>query len=232
MSTRLTRVLVALCGILGTTALVVYYSAPFWLFPLPPDNATAAQVMAFGAQYHNVILLDTWLQAIGTLLSVVFALALVHLAGAENRFAGRLTLLVGAVILTLGLIEGAFALGALQAGQNGHPEAMLTCLDLNSVFVHVFLIAPSLFLVLGIALLGTRLLPPTFSYLAVALGVLFQILGVVGLFSPTAVLAVIVLLMAQEAWNVAAAIALIVQVNEPVPVIRSQPPTGRVLERY
>ncbi|MGH2458884.1 MAG: hypothetical protein ACRDIY_08450 [Chloroflexota bacterium] len=214
------RALVAIVGILGTGALVVYYSAPFWMFPLPPDNATAAQVVTFGARYHDVILLDTWLQAIGALLSVVFALALVHLAGAEDRFAGRLTLLVGGAVLILALVEGAFALGALQAGANGHPEAALTCLDVYRVFVHVFLIAPSLFLVMGIALLDTRLLPPAFSYLAVGLGIVFQVLGVAGLFSSAALLAVIVVLKAQDFWTVAAAVALVVRSGDARPATR------------
>lgn len=219
---RLIRLLVAIVGILGTAALVAYYSAPYWMLPLPPDNATAAQVVAFGARYHDLILVDTWLQAIGALLSVVFALSLVHLAGTANRFAGRLTLLVGGIVLILALVEGAFALGALQAGANGHPESALACFDLNGVFVHVFLIAPSLFLVMGIALLDTRLLPPTFAYLAVGLGVVFQVLGVAGLFNTTAVLVVIVVLMAQEAWNVAAAIALVVQAEAPRAAVRAE----------
>src|SRR3974377_1140928 len=84
--------LAALCGLLGTAALVAYYAAPFTWMPLPAPDATLAQVQAFGARYHDAILWDTWLEAIGSLMSVVFALALVHLAGTSARFAGRLTL--------------------------------------------------------------------------------------------------------------------------------------------
>jgi len=47
---------------------------------------------------------------------------------------------------------------------NGHAQAALTSFDLAYVFVHVFAIAPSLLLMLGIALLGTRLLPRVFVY--------------------------------------------------------------------
>ncbi len=205
------RALAVLCGVLGTKALVAYYAAPFTWMPLPPPNATADQVLAFGNQYHNAILWDTWLQAVGSLLSVIFALALVHLAGASQRFAGRLTLLACGVILALALMEGTFALGALQAGANGQPQAAVTCLDLTNTFIHIFLIAPSLFLVLGAALWGTRLLPQAFVYLALALGIAFQVLGVVGLFSSTALLIVIFVLIAQEVWNMAAAVALLIQ---------------------
>ncbi|MGN6362305.1 MAG: hypothetical protein ACTHNK_18130 [Thermomicrobiales bacterium] len=215
MTTRLPRLLAALCGVLGTAALIAYYAAPWTFVPLPANNATAAEVIAFGARYHTVILWDVWFQAIGSLLTIVFVLALVHLAGAAERFAGRFVLLVSAVIMGLSLAEGTFALGAVQAGTNGHPEAAVACFDLTNVFIHIFLLAPSLFLVLGFALLGTRLLPSAFSYLAIALGVVFQVLGVAGLFSTAALLVVIAVLMAQNVWTIAAAIALAVRTDPP-----------------
>ncbi len=214
------KILAALCGLLGTAALVAYYTAPFTWLPLPAPNATAAQVQAFGSQYHDQILWDTWLQAAGSLLSVVFALALVHLAGASRRFAGRLTLLAGGVVLVLALMEGAFGLGAVQAGANGDPQAALTCFDLTNTFIHIFLIAPSLFLMLGAALWGTRLLPAAFAYLALGLGIAFQALGVLGLFNPTALLIVIIILIPQELWNVAAAVTLLAR---PLPSLALAP---------
>jgi hypothetical protein len=170
--------------------------------------------MAFGSQYHNTILWDTWLQAIGSILSVVFVLALVHLAGASQRFMGRLTLLASGIIMALSLAEGTFALGAVQAGVNGHAEAALTCFDLTNVFIHIFLLAPSLFLMMGAALWDTHLLPRLFSYTAIALGTLFQILGVVGLFNSTAVLIVICVLMAQNLWTITAAITLVLRTQK------------------
>src|SRR5947209_15534411 len=108
-------VLISLCGLLGTVALTLYFSAPFNWMPLPPPNATTAQIFEFGNKYHTAILLDTWLQQFGTILSVIFALALVQLAGTYATLAGRLTLLTGTVITSLSLAEGTFALGAMQA---------------------------------------------------------------------------------------------------------------------
>jgi hypothetical protein len=157
MSTRLSAVLAGLCGILGAVDFGVYGSSV--LVPFPPANATAAQVTAFAAQYHDAMLFSTWLQAIGAFLLVVFVVALVHLAGVATRFAVRLTYLVAAVILAVVLSEGAFQLDVIQATTNGHAEAALTSFDLAYVFVHVFALAPSLILMLGIALLGTQLLP-------------------------------------------------------------------------
>jgi hypothetical protein len=198
---RAVSILTGICGILGTLALVIYFSAPFWLMPLPPPNATVEQVMAFGTKYRTVILWDTWLQQIGSFLSVVFTLALVHLAGTSNRFAGRLTLLVCGVIMALSLAEGTFALSAVQAGDNGHRDAALTCFDMTNVFVHIFLIAPSLFLVMGYALLGTTILPRWLVYTAIIFGILFQVLGVVGLFNNKAILLVIFILNLQNIWT-------------------------------
>ena len=215
MSTQLQRNLTALAGILGTVALVAYYAAPFTFMPLPPANAPAAQVIAFGTAYQNVILFDAWLQAIGALLSVVFVLALVQMAGTASRLAGRLTLLAGGVVLALALAEGTFEIGAVMAAANGHIQTSLVCFDLTYTFIHVFVIAPSLFLMLGLALRGTHLLPAAFSTVALVLGGAFETLGLVSLFSTAALLLVIVVLMAQNVWSIAAALVLALRPAKP-----------------
>jgi hypothetical protein len=201
--------LTALVGVLGTLALGVYYSTV--LVPLPADNATAAQVMTLGLHYRTAILLDVALQVGGSALSVIFALTLIHLAGAAGRLAGRLAVMAGAVVLGLALAEGTFALGVVQAASNGHPQAALACFDLTNVFIHIFLLAPSLFLLLGLALWQTTLLPRLFAPLALVLGLAFQTLGLVGLFSTAAVALVIVILIVQEVWTLAAALVLVLR---------------------
>jgi len=98
MSTRLSDILIALCGILGIVLLGVYFGVgfAFGLAQLPPD-ATIAQVVRVATQYHDAWFLGAWLQATGSLLSVVFFLALVHRAGARrgwrvcSRSSGRLS---------------------------------------------------------------------------------------------------------------------------------------------
>jgi hypothetical protein len=202
-------VLTSLCGLLGTVALTLYFSAPFNWMPLPPQNATTIQLLEFGKKYHTAILIDTWLQQFGTILSVIFALALVQLAGTSTTLAGKLTLLASTVITSLSLAEGTFVLGALQAGDNGHLEASLTCFELTNVFIHIFLLAPSLFLMLGFALKGTTLLPKFFSVTAMVLGTLFQSLGVIALFDNQFLLVVIGILMLQNLWTIAASIVLL-----------------------
>jgi hypothetical protein len=150
-------------------------------------------------------------EAIGTFLLVVFVVALVHLAGVATRFAARMTYIVAAVILAVVLSEATFQLDVIQAATNGHAQAALTSFDLASVFVHVFALAPSLLLMLGIALLGTQLLPRVFIYLALGLGAAMEIVGCVGLFSPIAVTVFLVLLTVQTFWYAAAGIVLMIR---------------------
>jgi len=204
-------VLISLCGLLGTIALSLYFSAPFNWMPLPPPNATTTQILEFGKKYHTEILLDTWLQQFGTILSVIFALALVQLAGTFTTLAGRLTLLSGTVITSLSLAEGTFALGAMQAGDNGHLEASLTCFELTNVFIHIFLLAPSLFLMMGFALKRATILPAFFASAAIILGVLFQSLGVIALFYNQFLIIVIGVLMLQNLWTIAASVTLLIR---------------------
>src|SRR5579885_25735 len=117
MSRSVTYILTALCGFLGTAALVVYFSTI--LVPLPADNATTAQVTAMAIHHQNAILLDIWLQAIGTFLTVIFVLALVHLGAVAERFWGRMTQVVASVVMMISLAEGTFGLAVIQGTMNG-----------------------------------------------------------------------------------------------------------------
>jgi hypothetical protein len=204
MRERFPVVSAAACGILGVLALV----ASFNVNPGPPANASIAQIVEFGKQYRDSILVGAWLQGIGSLLNVVFVLALVHLAGYADRFLGRLTLLAGVTILNVSLVEIAFYLTAVQSGESGDLGALATSLQLIKGVQHVFLIAPALLLPVGLAIIGSTVLPRIFGLLAVTLGVTLEILGFVGLFS--ALQSVIdVVLIVQEVWMLAAAVALL-----------------------
>lgn len=212
MSAQLSRILTALCGILGTILLGTYFGVGFsiGLAQLPPD-ASMAQVVSIATQYHDLWFLGTWLQATGSLLSVVFFLALVQRAGGTARLAGLLTILGSAVLLAVVLIEGVFTLDLAQAAANGHLVTSLTSFDIMTVFTHIYPIAPAptIFLALGTILLGSGPLPRVFGYLALGLGVAFEIVGLVGLFT-TPILTLVVLVL-QAFWVLAAAIALLVR---------------------
>ena len=182
MSARTAPFAAALCGLLGFAALGIYYSVPF---PLPPPNATLDQLIADLHGYQNTISFDAWLLATGSLLQVVFAIALVYLAGAANRFWGMFTMLAAVAILSVSLFDAAFTIAAVEAAANRHPAASLVCFDLTNSMRHVFLMAPSLFLPLGAVLIGSRLLPRPFGYAALILGIAFEILGFASFFSRT-----------------------------------------------
>ena len=211
MSSSRSRLLIALCGLVGTVLLGLYFGvgAGVGLAQLPP-SASQAQVVSMALQYYNLWFLGTWLQATGTLLSVIFFLALVHQAGAASRLAGMLTLLGSAVLLAVVLIEGVFTIDLAQAAADGHQATSVTSFDLMTVFSHIYPIAPAplIFLALGTILLGARILPRAFGYLAVGLGGVFAIIGLVGLF--TTPLLTLIPLALQGIWVVAAAIALLI----------------------
>ena len=48
------------------------------------------------------------------------------------------------LLLLSGSQEGSFALGAMQAVDNGPLDAALTCYELTNTFIHIFLLAPVL----------------------------------------------------------------------------------------
>ena len=204
MSKRLLYILTATCGILGVITLLT----SFYINPAPPPNSSTAQLFEFGRQHRTTIIVGAWLQGIGTLLNVTFFLALVHLAGATRRFEGWMTMLAGGAILGVSLIEVTFYLNTLLSMDSGDAAALNFSLNLIKAVQHVFLVAPAVFLPLGFMILRAKLLPAVFGYTALVLGALLQILGLVGLFD--ALQDVIdILLIFQEVWLVAAAIALV-----------------------
>lgn len=209
MSHRIYILMIALSGIVGIVFLGVYFGvgAAIGLASLPP-GASAGQVLHVATQYHDVWLFGAWLQAIGSLLSVIFFLGLVQLSGAVSRLSGMLTLLGSAVLLGVVLIEGVFTMDLAQAAADGHQATSVSSFDLMTVFAHIYPIvpAPLIFLSLGTILLGSSLLSKIFAYLALALGCLYVIVGLVGLF--TTPILTLVPLGLQSIWILVAALVL------------------------
>jgi hypothetical protein len=117
------------------------------------------------------------MQAVGPVLIVLFALALVHLARATQSLAGWMTLFGAAVLTTVSLVEITFYISAL----NSDPEIMpLISLKLIYAVQHLYFIvaAPALFLPLGIVLLNSPILPRLYGYLAVIIALTFGTLGI------------------------------------------------------
>ena len=226
MSTKLFRMLTALSGIIGVIMLITSFS----INPGPPPNATGAQLIAFGNQYYTQILWGAWLQAVGPLLIVLFAFAIVCLAGATTRLAGWMTMFGGTILMTVSLVEITFYMSALNTTPlNNNPAAMgLISLALIHSVQHLYFIvgAPALFIPLGVVILSSRVLPRVFGYLALVLGAAFAIAGVVFLFDLTLPVLVQAFAGVQVLWWLAAAIILIVrpQKTSDTPSVKQQGP--------
>jgi hypothetical protein len=215
MSQRLNPLVIALAGIVGILLLGLYFGvgAAIGLAQLPP-GASAAQVLHVATRYHDMWLLGAWFQATGSLLTVIFFLGLIHLAGGSSRFSGVLALLGCAVLLGVVLVEGAFTMDLAQAAVDGHAATSVTSFDIMTIFTHIYPIvpAPLIFLSLGTILLGSSLVPRIFGALALALGCLYAVVGLVGLFTSPAL--TLVPLALQSLWILAAAITLASQARK------------------
>jgi hypothetical protein len=206
ISKRSFCILSGLSGVSGVVLLIVSFA----INSGPPPGATSTELVAFGRQNYANILWGAWLQAVGPVLIVLFAFAMVHLAGATNRLAGWMTFLGATVLMTVSLIEITFYISALSPDPAIMP---LVSLRLISAVQHLFFVvaAPTLFLPLGIVLVSSSILPRLFGYLALLLAAAFAALGIIFLLDLTLPGAVTVFAGVQALWWLAAAIALIVQ---------------------
>jgi hypothetical protein len=101
MSTRRFYLLTAFCGMLEVATLIASFLINFG----PPPGATLAQIMVWGKQNANSVLLGAWLQGIGSLLNVLFIFALVRLANATAWLSGWITKLAATITLAVSLTE-------------------------------------------------------------------------------------------------------------------------------
>jgi hypothetical protein len=192
---------------LSCVAGVVMLGLSFAINSGPPPDPSSAELIRFGQQHFSNILWGAWLQAVGPVLIVLFAFALVHLAGAAQRLSGWMTFFGATLLMMVSLIEVTLYIGAL----NPEPPSLPSiALRLIYAVQHLYFVvaAPSLFLPLGIVLLRSRVLPQIFGYLGLVLAAAFAALGVA--YMMTMILPVWVTAFAgvQALWWLAAAITL------------------------
>ena len=166
--------------------------------------------MRFGDEHFADILWGAWLQAVGPVFIVLFAFALVHLAGAADRLAGWMTLFGATTLMTVSLMEVPLYAAALWTD-----PPMLPAISMKLIYTvqHLYFIvaAPALFLPLGIVIVGSRVLPRIFGYLAFAIAAAFAAAGVVFLLTLRLSDAVTELGAIQPLWWLAAAVTLMVR---------------------
>lgn len=204
------RILSGLSGVIGVVLLIISFAINNGG---PPPGATYQELVKFVQQNYATVLWGAWLQAVGPVFIVVFAFALVYLAGAMQRLVGWMTFL-GATILTIvSLMEVTFYISALSLDPVSMPSISL---KLISAVQHLYFIvaAPALFLPLGVVLVSSRILPRLFGYLALVLATVFAVVGAIFLLRLTLPSAVTALGGVQALWWLAAAITLIVRGEE------------------
>jgi hypothetical protein len=207
LKTKQFVLLTSISGIVGVVMLIV----SFIINPGPPMNATNEQLIAFGNQYYTSILWGAWLQAVGPLLIILFALAIVFEAQAAAKLAGWMTIFGGGILMMVSLTEVTFYIGALYA--DNPASTGLVSLDLIHAVQHLYFIvgAPAVFFPLGAVILGSRVLPRIFGYSALLLGLAFAILGVAFLYNLILPSAVLAFAAVQIVWWLAASIVLIIR---------------------
>jgi hypothetical protein len=197
-------------GVIGVLAL----GSSFAIVPHPPALAASVSILnAYARTHHDVLLWSAWLEGTGSLLYVVYLIALVQLAGAMRRISGVLTVLAGAAVLSISLVYDICLIAIAQSTSAGGSQLAtgVTAYGLWAGTEHAFLLAPSIFLPLGYALRGSRDVHPIYPQLAIALGCASEILGLVGLFyshpnnAGAIGLAINALIGAQALWVLATA---------------------------
>jgi hypothetical protein len=206
MSTKTGSILAAISGILGVATLGVSFS----INNGPPLTSTTAQMIAFDHQHFASILWGAWLQAVGPVFIVLFALHLVFLAGANTRLAGWMTFFGAMTLMAVSLIEIVFYISALYDTPTVMPQISY---ELISAVQHLYDIvaAPAFFIPLGIVVLTSDVLPRLLGYLALLLGAAFALAGVATMLSLQVPVPIQIAASVQLLWWLAATITLIVR---------------------
>lgn len=206
ISKRTFCLLSGVSGILGVAMLV----ASFSINPGLPGNAPIPVLIEFAQQHYAGELWGAWLQAVGPVFIVLFAFALVHLAGATQRLAGWMTIFGAMTLMAVSLIEITFYISAMFA----NPEIM-PAISIKLVFAvqHLYFMvaAPALFFPLGIVLLTSDVLPRVFGYCALILAVGFAAAGVIFMLTLRLPDAVAAAGSVQPIWWLAAAVTLMLR---------------------
>jgi len=182
----------------------------FAVNPGLPPGVTDAEMVRFTQQHFAAELWGAWLQAVGPVFIVLFAFALVQLAGATGRLSGWMTMFGAMTLMTVSLIEIAFYLSAMFTEPSVMPAVSLKLIYAVQ-HLYFFVAAPALFFPLGLVLLGSRILPRVIGYLAIVLAVAFAGAGVFFLMNLTLPDAVTASGSVQPLWWLAAAITLMVR---------------------
>jgi len=192
--------------------LLVYFTVPA-LAGWPYAGASPQGLIAYAKAHELLFYAGGWLQATGALLSVVFFLALLQLAGCWGRLAGSLTLVGGALLLAVVVLEAAFLEAVPAAAAAGDSATVATTFALsNGVFARIFPLAPAPLVFMGAAMMlaSSHVLPRFFATSAFALAGLFVLSGIAAIFGSPGLIFAIALSIVEAIWIASAGVALLV----------------------
>lgn len=192
--------------------LVVYFTIPA-LTGWPYAGASPEALIAYAKAHELLFYAGGWLQATGALLSIVFFLALLQLAGCWGRLAGSLTLVGGALLLAVVVLEAVFLEAVPAAAEAGDSATVATTFALsNGVFARIFPLAPAPLLFMGAAMMlaSSHVLPRFFATSAFAVAGLFLLSGIAAIFSSLGLIFAIVMSIVEAIWIGSAGVALLV----------------------
>ena len=192
-----------LAGLLG----VLMMGSSFAINAGPPLGSSSQQLTLYARQHLPGVVWGAWLQAVGPWLITLFALVVVHLAGAAQRLAGWMTLLGAGILMMVSLSEVTIYLSALAPEPANMAQISA---DLGHAIQHLYFIvgAPALFLPLGLVILSSTVLPKYLGYLALFLGFAFVALGLASIYTIELAPAVTAFAAVQSLWWCLAAITL------------------------
>ncbi len=193
-------------GITGVLMLVI----SFCINPGPPPGASYEQLISFGQQYYAAILWGAWLQTIGPFLIIVFTFSLVFLSGAAQSLTGWMVFFGAGILMTVSLVEITLYFAVLFKDP---PVNSLIGMNLIYAVQHLYFIigAPAVFIPLGIVMRNSNILPKPFGWLAIAMGILFGILGIVFLLRLILPVWVTAIAGIQAFWWLASSIIVIIR---------------------
>lgn len=216
MSDRRLRRLGGASGIAGPLALTIYFTAPA-VTGWPYAGASPDQLIQYATSHQSLFFAGAWFQATGAMLSVLFFLVLIELAGARSRLSGSVAIVGSALLLAVVVVEAALLVAVPMGAANHDAATVATTFALsNGVFVRVFPLAPAplLFAGVGAALIGGTLLHRWFAWSAFAVAALFELAGIAAIFSAVGLYFAIAMSILQEFWILAAAIATLLSTRD------------------
>jgi hypothetical protein len=185
----------------------------FVINPGPPAGASAAQLIAYAHTHYHALTIGGWLQVTGTLLTVLFALAIVVSARAVGTLPGVIAI-VGSIILVAVNLSEVAAYVLLRSAEVTTLRVgvqLITGIQLGYSIVA----APCIFGALGYIIMQRRILHTSFAYSAFALAAVFWTCGLVTVISSIQGF-INVLSAVQALWWLAAGIVVAVAGLSPI----------------